>query len=108
MSVDEVTLRAARIRAAELGTSLSALVRGYLRGLADGGAGDPGSTLATGEGARQRQRLRIQQALDDIHANHRDFRAADNLAREELYGRVRVGAETGRNPLECSDDAVEQ
>ena len=34
VSVDEETHRHARIRAAELGTSVSALVRGYLRSLA--------------------------------------------------------------------------
>ena len=33
VSVDEETHRQARIRAAELGTSVSALVRGYLRDL---------------------------------------------------------------------------
>ena len=33
VSIDEETHRNARIRAAELGTSVSALVRGYLRGL---------------------------------------------------------------------------
>ena len=33
VSVDEQTHRNARIRAAELGTSVSALVRGYLREL---------------------------------------------------------------------------
>lgn len=36
ISLDDETYRAARIRAAELGTSLSALVKEYLNGLADG------------------------------------------------------------------------
>ena len=35
VSVDEETHRLARIRAAELDTSVSALVRGYLKGLAN-------------------------------------------------------------------------
>ena len=38
IALDEETHRRARIRAAELGTSLSALVKDYLNGLADGGA----------------------------------------------------------------------
>ena len=38
IALDDDTHRKARIRAAELGTSLSALVKGYLNGLADGGA----------------------------------------------------------------------
>ncbi|WP_373488967.1 hypothetical protein [Blastomonas sp.] len=36
IALDNETHRLARIRAAELGTSLSALVKGYLQGLADG------------------------------------------------------------------------
>lgn len=44
IALDEETHRLARIRAAELGTSLSALVKNYLQGLADGGApADPPS-----------------------------------------------------------------
>ena len=38
VSVDEETHRRARIRAAELGTSVSALVRDYLRSLITDGA----------------------------------------------------------------------
>ena len=38
VALDDATHRKARIRAAELGTSLSALVKEYLNGLADGGA----------------------------------------------------------------------
>lgn len=36
IAIDDETHRAARIRAAELGTSVSALVKVYLQGLADG------------------------------------------------------------------------
>jgi plasmid stability protein len=36
IAIDDETHRAARIRAAELGTSVSALVKAYLRGLAEG------------------------------------------------------------------------
>ncbi len=41
IALDDETHRKARIRAAELGTSLSALVKDYLNGLTEGGA--PGS-----------------------------------------------------------------
>ena len=41
VSVDEETHRMARIRAAELDTSVSALVRGYLRRLVKGGPDIP-------------------------------------------------------------------
>lgn len=42
IALDDETHRKARIRAAELGTSLSALVKDYLNGLADGGSVQPG------------------------------------------------------------------
>lgn len=46
IALDDETHRLARIRAAELGTSLSAMVKAYLQGIADGdgavGALDPG------------------------------------------------------------------
>jgi hypothetical protein len=41
IALDDETHRQARIRAAELGTSLSALVKQYLTGLAEGGAPAP-------------------------------------------------------------------
>ena len=48
VSVDEETHRLARIRAAEIGTSVSALVRDYLRSLVEGRspgrAGMPGGS----------------------------------------------------------------
>lgn len=41
IAIDDETHRQARIRAAELGTSLSALVKGYLNGLVAGGEPPP-------------------------------------------------------------------
>lgn len=41
IALDDETHHKARIRAAELGTSLSALVKGYLQGLVDGGTPAP-------------------------------------------------------------------
>jgi plasmid stability protein len=72
VSVPDEVYRAARIRAAEQGTSLSALVAEHLRTLA--GQGDAFSTLE----ARQ----------EEIRAGIRRFRAADGLSREELHERA--------------------
>jgi hypothetical protein len=47
ISLDDDTHRAARVRAAELGTSLSALVKEYLNGLATGAA--PGTSTGVRE-----------------------------------------------------------
>ncbi len=96
VSVDEETHRLARIRAAELDTSVSALVREYLRSLA--GSISP----VEGETAAERRRRRIRDALADIHLNHRGFRAADTLSREELYDRQRIGTETEEDRQETA------
>ena len=74
VSVDDETHRRARIRAAELGTSLSAAVRGFLKSFA-------------GEESDFERRKRLQQqTLDTIAA----FRAGDRLKRDELYKRREV------------------
>ena len=85
VSVDEQTHRLARIRAAELDTSVSALVRDYLKSLASG------SIDAEKEAERRCRRLR--EVIEDIRAASPEFRAADNLPREELYDRARARAE---------------
>ncbi len=51
IALDDETHRLARIRAAELGTSLSAMVKAYLQGIA---AGD-GAVRALGAGVRDMQ-----------------------------------------------------
>ena len=93
VSVDEETHRLARIRAAELDTSVSALVRNYLRSLVSDTRGGPTSTLQGGETEAERQRRRLREVIADIHATSSGFRAADNLSREELYDRDRARAE---------------
>ena len=80
VSVDEGTYRNARIRAAELDTSVSALVRDYLRTLAAAQAeGEPGETSA-----ERRSRL-LGEVIEKITANGGGLRMADNLSREDLY-----------------------
>jgi plasmid stability protein len=72
VSVPDDVYRSARIRAAERGRSLSALVADYLRSLSE-----QGSHFA---------RLEAQQAevLDEIAG----FRAGDRITRDELHDRA--------------------
>jgi hypothetical protein len=71
VTVDDETYRRARIKAAERGTSVSALVKGFLGELA-------GSESATEELNREERALRER---------IRSFRAADRLRREDVHGR---------------------
>ena len=88
VSVDEETHRLARIRAAELDTSVSALVRGYLRGLVADRARVAVEAIAPGtEMESQRRRKMLRDVIEDIRVNSPDFKAADNLSREALYDR---------------------
>ncbi len=93
VSVDEETHGLARIRAAELDTSVSALVRNYLRSLVSDTSGDPTFTLQGGETESERRRRRLREVIADIRAASSGFRAADSLPREELYDRARARAE---------------
>ena len=72
VSLDDETYRNARMKAAELDTSVSALVRRYL------------TELGAGETAFQRLKLRERQLRARVPA---EFRAADNLSREQLHER---------------------
>ena len=93
VSVDEETHRLARIRAAELDTSVSALVRDYLRSLVSDTSGDPTSKLQGGETEVERRRRMLREVIAEIHAASSGFKAADNLSREELYDRAAARAE---------------
>lgn len=78
VSVDEETYRRSRIKAAEAGTSVSALVRSFLVALGQGQAADS-----------EFDRLqRLQQAtLESIRARGGGLHAADNLPRDSLHER---------------------
>ena len=93
VSVDEETHRLARIRAAELDTSVSALVRDYLRSLVSHTSGDSTSQLQDRETEAERRRRRLREVIADIRAASSGFKAADNLPREKLYDRARARAE---------------
>lgn len=72
VTVPEDVYRAARIRAAEEGSSISALVSAYLRSL----------SAQHAEAARlAAQQRRIQREITN-------FRAADRLTREEVHDRA--------------------
>ena len=72
VTVPEDVYRAARIRAAEEGSSISALVSAYLRSL----------SAQYAEAARlAAQQRRIQREITN-------FRAADRLTREEVHDRA--------------------
>ena len=74
VTVDDETHRRARIRAAEMGTSLSAAVRDFLRSFA-------------GEESDFDHRKRLQQQTFDTIAT---FRAGDRLERDEVYEHCEV------------------
>jgi len=72
VSVPDDVYRAARIRAAERGSSVSAIVTAYLRTLSSGGI----------EFDRlEKQQRRIQRQI-------RRFRAGDRLGRDEVHARA--------------------
>lgn len=72
VSVPEDVYRAARVRAAEEGSSVSALVTHYLRSL----------------GERESEFDRLEGLQDQVFAQIGRFRAADRLERDELHRRA--------------------
>ena len=77
VSVDEETYRRARVKAAEAGTSVSALVRKFL------------VTLNQAEAETEFDRLRRlrEETLVGIRQRRGGLRAADNLTRDALHDR---------------------
>ena len=71
VTVDDETYRKARIRAAELDTSVSALVRNYLH------------EIVAGESERERLKRKERELRDQV----KGFSAADRLSREDLHDR---------------------
>ena len=85
VSVDEGTYRLARIRAAELDTSVSALVRSYLMSLVRDRVGESASESKVVESEHERRRRLLNEALEDIRATRGGFKASDNVSRDSLY-----------------------
>ena len=100
VAVDEETHRHARIRAAELDTSVSALVREFLRRLAprDGRRGRPESQPP--ESALERRRRLFDEVFADFDARGVGLRMADNLPRAALHDRsaIRTEADPASRP----------
>ena len=96
VSVDDATYRRARIRAAELDTSVSALVRDYLGSLVGPGGDRTASTEPGPEAAVELRRRTLDAVLADFAARGVGLRMADNLSREELYDRNAARAEAER------------
>ena len=88
VSVDDDTYRRSRIRAAELDTSVSALVRDFLRGL----VGESGDQPHLETKIERRRRL-LREVFADFEARGVGLRMADSLSREEMYDRDRARAE---------------
>ena len=103
VTVDDETYRSARIRAAELDTSVSAMVREYLRLLSVRQMEE-----ARSETAGQRRDRLLREVVQDFDARGTALRAADHLSREELFDRAaaqidaeakrRSGRNRGRRP----------
>jgi hypothetical protein len=72
VSVPEDIYRLARIRAAEAGSSVSALVSGYLRSL----------------GEKEAEFSRLEDQQEQILGEIEAFRARDRLDRDELHARA--------------------
>ncbi len=72
VSVPEDVYRSARVRAAEDGSSVSALVTHYLRSLEE----------------RESEFSRLENLQGQVFAEIEQFRGADRLSRDELHGRA--------------------
>ncbi len=93
VSVDEEIHRLARIRAAEMDTSVSALVRGYLKSLVSDRTDGTVAMVRGEETEAQRRRRMLDEVLADFDARGVGLNMTDNLPREELYDRTRARAE---------------
>ena len=72
LSLPDEIYRTARIRAAEEGSSVSALVAGYLRSL----------------GSQEAERARLEAQQEQVLGEVERFRAADRVDRDELHRRA--------------------
>lgn len=87
VSIDDDCHRLARIRAAELGTSVSALVRSYLMSIVKNREGKHESDAEPGETPYQRRCRQLREVFADFDAEGVGLRMSENLPREALYER---------------------
>ena len=83
VSIPEHVYRLSRIRAAELSTSVSSLVRDFLEELAREPANQSGKPMETEKERRERI---LNEVFREICETRSGFKASDNLSRAELYG----------------------
>ena len=93
VSVDEETHRFARIRVAAMDTSVSALVRDYLRSLVEGRNPARTGDARRVETAHERRRRLLNDIFEDFDARGVGLHMSDNLPREALYDRAAARAE---------------
>lgn len=100
VSVDDNTYRRSRIRAAELDTSVSALVREFLRRLVSRGERRGRPESQPPESALDRRRRLFDEVFADFDARGVGLRMGDNLSREALYDSsvTRADADPARRP----------
>ena len=95
VSVDEETHRRARVRAAELETSVSALVLEFLKRLAPRAGRSRGPEYQPLESPLDRRRRLFEAVFADFDARGVGLRMADNLPREALYDSSATRSEAG-------------
>lgn len=93
VSIDDDCHRLARIRAAELGTSVSALVRAYLSSLVQNRDGKHETGAEPGETPYQRRCRQLREVFADFDAESVGLRTSENLPREALYDRAAMRSE---------------
>ena len=82
VSVDDETHRLARIRAAETGTTVAAMMRDLLTGLLQSSLDD-----AKVETEPERRRRMLKEVLARFEAEGIGLNASERLTREEIYDR---------------------
>lgn len=93
VSVDEETHRFARIRAAELDISVSALVRNLLRNLAESPDSMEVTSADSGETVYQRRCRLLRKTFEEFEDKNIELRKSNILPREAVYDRAAARAE---------------
>ena len=82
VTVDDETHRLARIRAAETGTTVSAMIRDMLTALLQSSPGD-----VQVETEPERRRRRLAEIMDEFQKKGIGLDSSQRLSREEVYDR---------------------
>ena len=89
-SVDDDTYRRSRTRAAELGVSVSELVRTYLRSLAGDAGCQSGAAGREAQSSVGLRRRKLDEVVAEFDACGVGLRSRDNLTRDELDDHART------------------